>query len=214
MSHDFELRLYLCIAFLISSVNFIVKILKSPLGHIPGPFLSRFTRLPLQLATSRGAQLYYIHRLHREYGPIVRISPNEVSVSSMADVKVIHRVGSGFLKTEWYEAFTRGVIGVFNMRDPKEHAQRRKLFARPFSKSALRSSWEPVVKEKARLAISQIRNELAQNGICDILKWATFLATDISSHLMFGDSFDMLQKGKVSNTNLTIFQSSVQPHNK
>ncbi|KAJ5729232.1 uncharacterized protein N7483_003740 [Penicillium malachiteum] len=196
MSHDFQLSVYLGIVFLIWSVYFIVKILRSPLRRIPGPFSSKFTRLPLQLATSRGAQLYYIHRLHQTYGHIVRISPNEVSVSSMADIREIHRIGSGFLKTEWYDVFTRGLIGVFNMRDPKEHAQRRKLFARPFSKSALRTSWEPVVKDKAQLAISQIQNEIAANGICDFLKWATFLATDISSHLMFGDSFDMLQKGK------------------
>ncbi|KAJ5724412.1 hypothetical protein N7493_006140 [Penicillium malachiteum] len=114
----------------------------------------------------------------------------------MANFREIQRIGTGFLKTEWYQVFTRGLVGVFNMRDPKEHAQRRKLFARPFSKSALRSSWEPIVKEKAQLALPQIQNELSINGISDILKWATFLTTDISSHLMLGDSFDMLQKGK------------------
>ncbi|KAJ6013404.1 hypothetical protein N7540_007995 [Penicillium herquei] len=195
MSHESELGIYLSIAFLNWYVYFIAKILKSPLARIPGPFSSIFLRLPLQLATSRGAQLYYIHRLHQEYGPIVRISPNEVSISSVAVVKEIHRIGSGFLKTEWYDVFTRGLVGVFNMRDPKEHAKRRKLFARPLSKSALRSSWEPVVKEKAQLAISKIQNELAIHGICDFLKWATFLATDISGHLMLGDSFNMLQKG-------------------
>ncbi|KAJ5127258.1 hypothetical protein N7448_008037 [Penicillium atrosanguineum] len=83
------------------------------------------------------------------------------------------------------------------MQDVKKHAQRRKLFARPFSKTAIRGSWEPVVKEKVQLAVSQIQNELETTGICDILKWSTFLATDVSGHLMFGESFNMLGVGQV-----------------
>lgn len=83
------------------------------------------------------------------------------------------------------------------MQDVKKHAQRRKLFARPFSKSVIRGSWEPVVKEKVQLFVSQIRNELQTTGVCDILKWSTFLATDVSGHLMFGESFNMLGHGQV-----------------
>lgn len=117
-------------------------------------------------------------------------------------MKEIHRVGSGFLKTEWYEQFTQGREGVFNMRDVKKHAQRRKLFARPFSKTVLRSTWEPVVRDKVQLMISQIQNELTTGGVCDIFKWATFLATDVSAHLMFGESFEMLQRGEVIINNI------------
>ncbi|KAJ5291813.1 cytochrome P450 [Penicillium angulare] len=76
------------------------------------------------------------------------------------------------------------------------HAQRRKLLSRPFSKSVIRNTWEPVVREKARLAVSQIQNELTTAGVSDVLKWSTFLATDVISVLMFGASFDMLQKGE------------------
>jgi cytochrome P450 len=84
------------------------------------------------------------------------------------------------------------------MRDPKQHATRRKLLARPFSKSELRRIWEPVVKEKVHLAVSKIRHDLKVDGKSDLLKWWTFLATDVSGHLMFGESFDMLRFGKVS----------------
>lgn len=50
---------------------------------------------------------------------------------------------------------------------------------------------------KVDLVISQIQNELAREGVCDILKWSTFLATDVSTHLMFGESVGMLEKGEV-----------------
>jgi cytochrome P450 len=84
------------------------------------------------------------------------------------------------------------------MRDPKMHAARRKLFARAFSKSELRSQWEGVVREKVKLAVEKMRGELrGTDGRCDVLKWWTFLATDVSGHLMFGESFDMLSVGMV-----------------
>lgn len=156
------------------------------------------TRLPLKIAIITGRRIYFIHDLHQRYGPIVRISPDEVSISSIAELKEIHRVGTPFLKTEWYSKFVfERRPGVFTMRDPKQHAARRKLFARPFSKSELRRMWEPVVQEKVRLAVSQIRGELTRDGRSDVMKWWTFLATDVSGHLMFGESFDMLQLGKV-----------------
>ncbi|GKZ66542.1 hypothetical protein AnigIFM50267_000406 [Aspergillus niger] len=173
------------------------KLLRSPLRHIPGPLYTRVTRLPLKFSIVTGRRIYFIHDLHQKYGPVVRIAPDEVSVSSLPEFKEIHRVGSAFLKTPWYQKFAWDRNpGLFTMRDPKEHAARRKLFARVFSKSDLRRTWEPVVKGKVQLAVSQIRGELLRDGISDILKWWTFLATDVSGHLMFGESFDMLQYGK------------------
>jgi cytochrome P450 len=86
------------------------------------------------------------------------------------------------------------------MRDPKMHAARRKLFARAFSKSELRSQWEGAVREKVKLAVEKMMMEMEMNGgtgRCDVLKWWTFLATDVSGHLMFGESFDMLSVGMV-----------------
>lgn len=131
----------------------------------------------------------------------MRISPDEVSISSLRDFKEIHRVGSPFLKSPWYKKFVMGrPPGMFDMPGGREHAERRKLFARAFSKSELRRVWEGVVREKVRMAVGQMKNELdATNSEkrCDVLKWWTFLATDVSGHLMFGEDFGMLQLGVV-----------------
>ncbi|KAJ5938143.1 hypothetical protein N7454_004485 [Penicillium verhagenii] len=209
MEYRLGLAFYPILTLLAWLLHTVYKGFVSPLRRIPGPRLSNFTRLPLKLATITGNQVYYIHELHQQYGPIVRISPSEVSVSYLPDVKEIHRIGSGFLKTEWYGTFTRGREGVFSMRDVKKHADRRRLFARPFSKSALRTSWEPIVKEKAQLMISQIQKDLTTAGVCDIFKWATFLATDVSTHLMFGESFEMIQRGE-KNEYIRILESVTQ----
>ncbi len=48
----------------------------------------------------------YIHELHRQYGPVVRLGPNEVAFTSLESVKEIYTSGgSGYEKTEFYTLF-------------------------------------------------------------------------------------------------------------
>ncbi|KAL5051310.1 hypothetical protein BDW71DRAFT_193723 [Aspergillus fruticulosus] len=188
------------------------KALSSPLRSIPGPFYTNLTRLPLKLSIITGQRIYFIHALHQKYGPIVRVSPTEISISSVAEFKEIHRVGSPFLKSKWYEKFVMGQHspGVFAMSDPGQHAARRKLFARAFSKSELRRAWEGVVRSKVRLAVDRIKGELdAEGGRCDLLKWWTFLATDVAGHLMFGEDFGMLEIG-VKNEYIHVLENTMK----
>lgn len=53
------------------------------------------------------------------------------------------------------------------------------------------------VTEKVELAVQRMGEEMRRGEDSDCLKWWTFLATDVSGHLMFGESFRMLELGKV-----------------
>ncbi|KAL4933240.1 cytochrome P450, partial [Aspergillus undulatus] len=207
-----RLWVYISLGIVLWIVKEIYKATTSSLASIPGPLYTNYTRLPLKLSIITGQRIYFVDALHRRYGRVVRISPDEVSISSLPEFKEIHRVGSPFLKSPWYDKFVNGEVpGVFNMRDPKQHAARRKLFARAFSKSELRGRWEGVVRSKVRLAVDRIKGELdAENGTgrCDVLKWWTFLATDVSGHLMFGEDFGMLELG-VKNEYIHVLESTM-----
>ena len=53
-----------------------------------------------------GKRREYIHELHRKYGPVVRLGPNEVSFTSLEAMKEIYASGgSGYDKTEFYTLF-------------------------------------------------------------------------------------------------------------
>jgi cytochrome P450 len=170
----------------------------SPLRKIPGPWYARISHIGLKWHVLRGRRIHYIHELHARYGPIVQIAPNEVAVSDLDAFGEIHRIGSGYLKSPWYQQFSPSESpGIFVMIDPKAHAVRRKLFAQAFSKSYLRQNWETVIRSKAEIAVAKIKRD-AQNGGVDILKWWTFLATDVIGHLSFGGSFRMLEQEEVS----------------
>ncbi|KAI7270789.1 cytochrome P450 monooxygenase-like protein [Hortaea werneckii] len=187
---------------LVSSIV-ILRILRlrltNPLNKVPGPWYAQWTNLPLKLAVVGGRRIHYVHALHKKHGPYVRISPNEIAVNDPKGFKQIHGIGSGFTKAEWYlHLVDMDRPGVFAMTDQRAHAARRKMFARPFSKTHLREHWEGTVKEKVDLALSRMQDELQTAGVVDVLKWWTLMATDVSSTLMFGDCFHTLESGEVN----------------
>jgi cytochrome P450 len=137
--------------------------------------------------------------LHRKYGDVVRIAPGEVAVADIAGVSQIHKIGSGFLKSNFYANLTpTREPGIFAMQNPHDHSARRKLFARAFSNSSMKGNWEAEIRHKTTLAVDQIRKGATQTGEgADVLKWWTLMATDVITHLSFGESFGMLEQGKV-----------------
>lgn len=85
---------------------FLIRRTSSPLWKIPGPTLSGFTSLGLKWNELNANRTLYIHDLHLQYGPVVRIAPHEVSFTSWTALKEIYcSGGSGFDKTEFYDLF-------------------------------------------------------------------------------------------------------------
>jgi hypothetical protein len=67
-------------ALLLFAFLLVYRIFLHPLSHIPGPFAARTTELWRTSRYFRGTWHKDILELHRRYGPVVRVSPNEVSV--------------------------------------------------------------------------------------------------------------------------------------
>lgn len=71
-----------------------IGIFQHPLRSVPGPWLNRLSELPAAWALVRGRQHIYYRSLHDKYGPVVRVSPNELSFISVEAREEIygHRV--------------------------------------------------------------------------------------------------------------------------
>jgi hypothetical protein len=84
----------------------IYKALFSPLSKIPGPKDNLFSDTYLMVQEFTSKRREYIHELHKRYGPVVRLGPNEVSFTSLEALKEIYSSGgSGYDKTEFYTLF-------------------------------------------------------------------------------------------------------------
>ncbi|KAH3908839.1 hypothetical protein HBI56_072200 [Parastagonospora nodorum] len=191
----------LVLALFVYLVKTIWNSYSSPISKLPGPWYSRFTKIVLGYHIVTGRRMYYIDDLHRKYGGVVRITPREVAIADMTGVTQIHKIGSGFTKSSFYDMFNPTVtgsqsLGLFAMRDPHGHGVRRKFFARPFSNSSIKQQWGAQVVRKAELAVTRMKEEAirAQNG-ADIFKWWTLMATDVIAHISFGESFHVIETG-------------------
>jgi hypothetical protein len=78
----------------------------SPLSTIPGPWYTRFTSLWIKYQEFTANRRESIHHLHKVYGPVVRLGPNELSFTSLDAIREIYASGgSGYDKTEYYDLF-------------------------------------------------------------------------------------------------------------
>lgn len=81
--------------------------LLSPLSKVPGPWYTKFTSIVwFKYQEFNSNRRESVHRLHQKYGPVVRLSPNEVSFTSNDAIQEIYASGgSWYDKTEYYDLF-------------------------------------------------------------------------------------------------------------
>ncbi|KAJ7152191.1 hypothetical protein C8R43DRAFT_819494, partial [Mycena crocata] len=103
----------------------------------PGPFLAKFSDAWLGWVSQQGHRSEVIHELHLKYGPFVRISPSEVSVADPDALGIVYAHGNGALKSGFYDAFVSIQRGLFNTRDRKQHARKRKIVSHIFSQKSV-----------------------------------------------------------------------------
>ena len=132
---------------------------------------------------------------------MVRISPTEVAVADISSFREIHKTSTAFTKADWYRGqdptqLNEESIGIFGTESNKLHAERKRLMAPGFSKTAI-LRWEPHIKKTIALAVQKIERD-AKTGTADILQWWTWMTADIFGELGFGQPFGLLVNEKVA----------------
>ena len=96
----------------------------SSLKDIPGPFWTRFTSLWYLNKVRHGNFEHENIRLHQKYGSIVRIAPNQYSISDHSAIKTVYGPGSQFAKSAWYDGWKHPAQWtVFADRNIKRHCK-------------------------------------------------------------------------------------------
>jgi hypothetical protein len=66
----------------------------------------------------------------KRYGPIVRVTPDDVQITDPAAIDQIYSAKAGFMKTEFYDSVMPNISkrrDLFTDRDEAHHAARRKM---------------------------------------------------------------------------------------
>jgi cytochrome P450 len=153
-------------------------------SSVPGPFIARLTSKWFLMADLAGNKASTVDALHKKYGPVVRVAPNELVFSSVEAIKPIYGTGTTVVKSAAYENFGR--LGMFQMQDPAMHRERQKRVAHIFAPTYL-GEMEPLIQDVVKKLEAAITKRVGQT--VDALHWCRMTALDISGDILLGKSF-------------------------
>jgi cytochrome P450 len=164
-----------------------------PLSRFPGPLSHRLTVLPRLYQLHTGNLHQHVATLHKQYGPVVRISPNELAFTDPAAWKDIYgRKSSGeeliydplFYNDANDKKNPRSILGA----EKTEHDAVRKALAPSFAPSALRA------QGYANLLMDRLRSQCdGGKQAVEMTAWLNYFTFDVLGVLAFNSDFGCLQ---------------------
>lgn len=157
----------------------------APLSKVPGPTISALTEYWILYKTWHEERIRLVHDLHKRYGPIVRLSPREISVSDPEYIKTIYT--GNYDKSTFYGqfgAFNR--LNMFSSLTRAPHVKRRKLLNQFYSKSSVAS---PAIEARTQKRIADTMNYIVNNRSPAVECYNLFhaLAMDTVTNFLLGD---------------------------
>ncbi|TEA19177.1 Cytochrome P450 monooxygenase BOT4 [Colletotrichum sidae] len=171
------------------------------LAEFPGPLLARCSLIWRIYHSQTGRYHYAIQAQHRRYGPVVRVSPNELSFASVESWKAIygHRVSGAPtpIKSEFYDIYGAGFksLCIGSERDPRKHGQMRKMLSAAFSTRVLMDQ-EDIIGKVVDQFITRLGADGAQPKGLNMTKWYEMVAFDALGEMAFGESFHSVEAGQ------------------
>lgn len=164
----------------------ILRRLNSPLAKLPGPAISKYTSLWLKYKELTAQRTMYVHELHKQYGPVVRLAPDEAAFTSWAAIKEIYcSGGSGYDKTEFYDMFRIfGRRTMFTTLNKTDHAKRKRILADRYANSnVLKSVSMEGIQERSLHFVERCKTAPGQAS--DIFMSLHAYACDCITHHLF-----------------------------
>ncbi|KAH7379585.1 cytochrome P450 [Pyrenochaeta sp. MPI-SDFR-AT-0127] len=175
---------------LILIVRSIYRIYFHPLSHIPGPLLAKVTSLWLHYHAYVGDEASVIHLLHQQYGPYIRVSPQEVDISDADAITAIYVSKGGFVKAPCYANFDiDGHKTIFSTTDTEHRSPRAKAVLPLFSTKALRENENAIWGCVDRM-VERLQEEAKTKRPVNVLNLTRSLAVDAVSTHLFRENYD------------------------
>jgi cytochrome P450 len=168
-----------------------------PARKFPGPKLWAAFHVFKDTTCALGDIDNKLCELHAKYGPVVRISPDELSFMDERAWKDIYAHPNYLAKWPRF-AFVndkRDTPADIINSTHADHARIRRQLSHAFSEKALREQ-EELITNYINLLMDKLTDAAASGTKVDMVKWYNFTTFDIISDLAFGESFSSLSNGE------------------
>jgi cytochrome P450 len=184
-----------CLAYVFGVI--IYRLYFHPLSKYPGPFLNKITPIPSIISLLNGRLAFDYKVYHDKYGPIVRVTPTELSFNSAGSWEDIygHRQGLPNLhKDPIHVGSVDPIPGVatLTMADDATHSRQRRALAYAFSQKALNDQ-EPLVNDYVDTLIEKLGIRAKNGQAINLVDWLNFTTFDIIGDLAFNEPFGCLK---------------------
>ncbi|MCJ1244003.1 hypothetical protein MMC30_001200 [Trapelia coarctata] len=167
---------------------------------VPGPFLAALSDGPRLYWTWTRKQYQRHVDLHKQYGKLVRLGPNMVSVADPAAIPIIYGFNYDFQKSDFYRVllpYNNGepMVGTISPLPADLHRQLKKPVANIFSMSNL-VSFEGFVNSSISLLFSRIDELYTDGKSCNLDAWLEWFVFDTLGELTFSKKYGFLERGE------------------
>ncbi|KAI1864594.1 uncharacterized protein JN550_008881 [Neoarthrinium moseri] len=174
-----------------------------PLSRIPGPKLAGATYLPefYYDVILGGRYTHAIKEMHEQYGPIVRINPNETHCNDITFSDEIYALGGRKRDKPWHQINGSAAHNTngFTTHDHDLHRSRRVPVAKFFSHSMI-AQLEDEIHDLVRKLCDKLLAESGKGQPVDVAMAYSCFTSDAIFKYCFGESRGLLaQKGWTPN---------------
>lgn len=165
-----------------------------PLASIPGPKIAACSSLWLAYHTFFGTECTAVYRLHQEYGPVLRVAPNDVDIDDGEAIDPIYIRRGGFAKSPAYSKFDIDQHAtIFSTLTLQERANRAKAVAPLFATAAIRHNVDHGPGHQFQAVfddfVARLRAESRTGKPVNVLNLARSMALDAVSTYLFQERY-------------------------
>ncbi|KAL4738822.1 cytochrome P450 [Aspergillus similis] len=183
-----------------------------PLARFPGRRLNAISSLPSIYSLLRGRLGLETKQLHDIYGPVVRVSPNELAFNSAQAWEDIYGFKTGGRKNMHKDPIHVGSVdplpgaSTLTMADDENHARQRRAMSHSFSERALKEQ-EYIIQHYVDIFIAKLKEMADHKQEFNLVNWLNFTTFDIIGDLAFGEPFGCLDLGAFHSWVALIFET-------
>ncbi|GJE95883.1 cytochrome P450 [Phanerochaete sordida] len=164
-----------------------------PLARYPGPILCKVSKGWLAyIAGTTGKAHLYVQDLHMRYGEVVRIGPNELSITNK-DFPIAVLGAKGLPRGPYYDSRRHEAgMSLDGLRDQALHAVRRRPWARGMNSASMKH-YEELIHDTLSDLITALKQRTGKT--VDMSEWTNYFGFDFMGRMAFTRDFGMLKTG-------------------
>ncbi|KAF5973885.1 cytochrome P450 monooxygenase [Fusarium bulbicola] len=176
----------LAVVFIVLIYAWIVYLfVNGSLRHVPGPWYFKVSNIPLSIYEILCRRNDMILDMHKKYGPVVQIAPNEVSVANLEATKQIYGTKERWAKSDYFDHFMGyGRRSIFATKPYEDHRIKRKYTSSFYQAKTIYKL--PEIEEHIKSRSLAVLDQVHHGGDVDVFSLTSWYALDNITFLVFG----------------------------